>query len=169
MHVEVTFSSGISHEQITAYGKWVGSAIAAIQAQGYDIALRITCTVTSLYDEEARFRHETAIQVTRFGEQLLARDYAVLFSPGGYRHLLFVAQCIPGEEPVVPAGVEPSEYGEKLVTPSSGLGHCIYSMDWGVEFDPEERILHVTCSQTTGGEFPEEAMNENLREVQEQF
>ncbi len=169
VHAEVTFSAGINHSTITAYGKWVGAALAAIQAMGHDVALRITCTVTDLYVQESGFQHETAVQVTRFGEKLLARDYAVLFSPGGYRHLLFVAQCIPGEEPVVPVGTEPSDYGKKLVTPNYGLGHCLFNMDWGVEFDPDQRILHFTCSQTGSGGFPEESMDEMLKEVQETF
>lgn len=166
LHVECSFVCDTPHETVSQYGQWVGATVAAIQGSGYDVALRLTSTLDSLYEEEAGKRAEIVVQVTRFGEVLLPRDFAVLFSPGGYRHLIFLAKMIPGEEIIAPAGTD--KRSAELVTPSGGLGTPIMSHGWGVEFDADARILHFT-PDSHGSPFPEEFMSATLREVQEQF
>lgn len=164
LHVEVAFSGGIPGETVKQYGLWVGRAVAAIQSAGFDVALRITSTVDSLYPHEPG-RHQTAVQVSRFGEVLLPRDYAVLFTGGGYRHLLFAAKMMCGEVPIKPEGFE-GEY-KTLVPAREGLG-MPYRRDWDVSFDAESRILSVSCNSRSS-HFPERAMDDQLREVQAKF
>lgn len=150
--VAYMFCADINAETISAYGQWVGGLLTAIETQGYDVALTVTSTLDNLYGDNKR--QETAIRVSRFGEPLVMRDYAVLFSPGGYRHLMFAAKTI-------------AEVEEGLNT-VGGLGRVIPGDGWGVDYDEEARCVAITAGSLSG-QFPVEDMNAMLKDVQARF
>lgn len=154
VNVECSFVCDTKAETVTAYGAWVGAAVAAIEAGGYDVALCLTSTVRNLYRQEEGVTNETAIRVSRFGEPVLSRDYAALFAPGGYRHLIFAAKTIP-------------EIEEDLRC-SYGLGTVIHGQGWNVSFDDESRTLEIGCS-SMGAEFDAESMTQMLNEISQGF
>lgn len=158
VHCELWFTSATTNETLAAYGQWVGAAVRAIQAMGYDVALRVTSTANGIWSGPGlnpSQRHQTAIQVTRFGEQLLARDFSALFTEPGLRHLIFGAMSIP-------------EIEYPKVQTNSSYGTLIRGQGWGVEWDEDARVLSFTC-QSHGAEFPAEDMTAMLKEATERL
>lgn len=124
--VELSYVCTTDVELIADFGRWVGKAIQAIQARGFDISLTISTAGSGAYHSERPGRFQTHVTVKRFGESLYARDFNVLFLPEGFRHLLFLAIAMP-------------EHTEGLRV-SGGLGRP-HGTDWNVDFDPDQRKL----------------------------
>jgi hypothetical protein len=154
VHVEDWWVAGTSGETIAAYGSWVASAVAAIQSQGFDVALTVTASANDIVDGE-RGRSEFSVVVKRFGEQLIARDFAVLFTHEGFRHLMFTSYCMPE---IFEPGKRTGHY----------LGTIIRGVHYSVEFDPDTRVLHIS-NDSSGATFPAEDMSTMLREVRGEF
>jgi hypothetical protein len=156
VHAEVSFGGGTSPKVISEYGQWVGAAIQAIQSAGFDTSLSVTSTVDALFNDP-NLRTSTAIQVNDFGEELVARDYGILFTAAGYRHLIFCAKMIP-------------ELRDGL-TGRSGLGICVHGHGWNVDYDPDDRVLTFGCASTGMGTnaFPADEMSAMLADVGEHF
>jgi hypothetical protein len=151
INVEVGFSfaCNVSVDVPVAYGEWVGSALRAIQAQGYDVALsmvnRVTGNFQGRYDQE----DETHIVCSTFGQTKLAVDWSILWSPAGFRHLMFLAKCLP-------------DFRESVESVSTGLG-LPQNPGWGVEWAGDTRTLRFTVGE---GRFPAHDMTAKLTELQ---
>lgn len=149
IHAEVSFVWSTATSTIQAYGAWVGGALRAIQDRGYDVALAVTCNLKNTIGGE-RGRHETIIQVTQFGETLIDKDYAVLFTAEGFRQIMFAALSIP-------------EVREGKRT-SRSYGTVISGQGWGADWDPDDRVLRFSCN-SMGGAFPHEDMDALLADL----
>jgi hypothetical protein len=159
--VGMDFNGGVGPDVVAAYGEWVGGALFAIGSAGFDVSLSVTNTVTNGYSGEhektgknygRKDKSEFVVVVKRFGEVVIPKDFLILFSRVGFRHLIFLASVI--EE----------RHG---LTADAGLGSPIRS-DWGIDYDDDQRVLQVS-SKSSGGRFPVETMDKQLRQTAEQF
>lgn len=134
---------------ISQYGDWVGSVVRALQGRGHDVSVCVYDVCRAQYPHAAK-QTETRVQIKRFGETMIARDFAILFTRPGFRHLIFTASMLEDIR------------GRRTV--SAGLGIPVAG-DWGVEFDPHSRVLNITCYPRAPQSFPREYMDNLLREV----
>jgi hypothetical protein len=153
VHAEISFVWSTDTETIGQYGAWVGGALRGIMDQGYDVALAVTCNLDGTIAGE-NGRHEWIIQVTHFGELLQPKDYAVLFSPEGFRQIMFAMMSIP-------------ECREGKRT-SGSYGTVITGQGWGADWDQDDRVLRLTCN-SMGGAFPADDMNQALTDLMPGF
>lgn len=152
VHAGMWFHAGTPSEVIAEYGCWVGGAVASIQATGCDVSLRVESTAQRIYEGEDL--STVAIQVKRFGEQLVARDFAALFAEGGMRHLIFGSYSLA------------ERAGEATV--NTTYGHARYGLGWVCEFDPDTRTLTIE-QPASASHFPAEELNAQLAEIRERL
>ena len=148
VEVQMSFSANVRHKLIAQYGRWIGRALASLEARGYDMRLDTVYVGSGVMRDQRRT--ETRIRVTDFGEVTLARDWSALFSPGGWRLLTFMAIALPGER-------DNKRVSRSLGSPQGAHG-------WDLDFDPETRVLKVMC-QSMASTFPAEEMTEKLAQV----
>lgn len=151
IEVHMSWAAMVNAETLAQYARFVGTAIAAIQAQGFDVALATVSRVKDLYPREPK--SAIHVQVTRFGQTVLTHDFAALFSPGAYRHLIFSAKC--------------QRYAEDGTQPKPGLG-MTEKTDWNVTYDADTRTLTIQNNQQ-GRTFPEADMTAKLHKAIERF
>lgn len=149
VHAEMSFVWSTDTATIQEYGAWVGGTLRAIQDQGYDVALAVTCNLNNLIVGE-RGRHEFIIQVSHFGQELHDQDYGVLFSAEGFRQVMFAAFCIP-------------EVREDKTTRDS-FGEVVSGQGWDADWDPDDRVLRFSCN-SMGGAFPREDMDALVQDL----
>lgn len=151
VEIGITFVCSTKAKVVAAYSEWCGAAITAIRAQGFDVAISFVTRVESLVPGEDR--NDVHIIVNSFGEVNLAQDYSVMFSPAGYRHLMFAACTLSDET-------------ESVGRVDSGLGRCI-STDWDVSWNAATRTLSFDTNQMgSTREFPAHDMTVKLAEIQ---
>jgi hypothetical protein len=150
----VDFNCGVDGKVIAEYGDWVGGALRAIQNQGFDCAVSVRFDATYVWGYSDDRILELVIPVTQFGETSIPRDYAILFTHTGFRQFCFSA--------IMRTGVEMD------CDVSGSLGTPYGADNWGVEYDPDTRVLHLTCDSRARS-FPADEMTAMLREVSGQF
>jgi hypothetical protein len=156
IEVELSFVWSTPLELIADFGRWVGQAIQAIQARGFDICLDITTSGTGAYPHETAVAFTNAVTVKRFGEVLNARDFNIMFCGEGFRQLLFSYIARPEKVEGIPI--------------SMGLGSPLQT-DWTVEFNPESRTLSFMSKGHPGSQevLPVDYLTDQLREIAEGF
>lgn len=141
MVVEFGFSGGVSTATIAKYGAWCLGTLAGLETRGYDIELDFCFTTTgqnSSVGSKGTVRsdgtnaHATRVRVKREGELTDLTEFSALFSPGGYRILMFLA-----------TGLAADKIGERL---DMGIGRCI-SHPTEIDFDTESSTLTVWANQ----------------------
>lgn len=155
IEVSIGFNCSTSAATVGDYGRWVAAAIRSIGSAGFDVALNVSGRFHSLYPEmgEGEKVTNTVVVVKRFGETLLPQDFLVMFSETGYRHLFFSAMHIPERDGIRISGC---------------IGYPMQDQDWAVGYDPDTRVLHVTCP-ASGYTFPREEMDRMFMEAAEGF
>jgi hypothetical protein len=142
------FSAGVASKTITDYGQWIGSVIQNLQAKGYDLEISIYNQREEMYpskpDIEYAFYY---VKVSKFGERVMPFDWSSAFAPGGFRHLLFLANTWPDN-------VYPDLVCER------NLGRPTLDK-WDITWNPTEREIHITCNPRGGG-FPMEDMTKRF-------
>lgn len=143
INVAFCFRSNVDAHIIGQYGAWVGAAIQALQANGYDMEITLFNVAERLINRRDTAR--TNIRVSKFGELKMTSDWAPMFSPGGYRHLNFLSRCL---------------LEDKGYDVNTGMGA---SKDYGykVGWDNDTRTLTITSSSTAGS-FNANLMNAQL-------
>jgi hypothetical protein len=149
INVEVTldFNANVSSRVVAGWAEWVGSALRAIQGQGYDLAVTVYTPARGLYRDEDI--SETHIVLATFGQQKLTADWSTIWSPAGFRHLMFCACCMADERE-----------GKKA---APGLGSAVPE-GWDVKWNGETRTLKLTNG--TGDEVPAHELTQKLAELQ---
>jgi hypothetical protein len=146
IEIEMTFNAGVDHETVGQYGTFVGQAIRAMQAQGYDVAVTLTSKARGQINGESKT--DTHICVSRFGEIVFANDWSAIFSPGGYRHLFFCAYILPG-----------LEQGQNV---SSSLGSAAPNKtEFDIGFDRDSRTIKIDCDPNAST-FPAAKLTDKL-------
>lgn len=143
------------------YGRWVGSALYALQAQGYDLEIRVTAPSNGVFSGGDDTGFTPAVQVSKFGEQVMARDWSVMFSPTGSRHLMFLALMLPEARKL-------RELNDKPRRVSGSLGQGMMDSRYDINWQPESRTLLITNQYMTPNDFPAEAMTRKLAAIQKE-
>lgn len=151
IEVAMNFSASVNESIIGQYGTFVGQTIRAMQGQGYDCAITLITRESRLLDGERK--SGSCITVSRFGEVIMAHDWSAIFSPGGFRHLVFAAYIMPG-------------FDENARVYSS-LGHPEpRKNEFDIEFDRDSRTIRIHCdARSYGGSFPAAALTDKLAKL----
>lgn len=147
LRIEYTFAWTVNAETIANYAKWVGTVVQSLQARGYDLEIEVVSHSQSVYTQSHDI-DESRIRVSKFGERVMPYDWSAIFSPGGYRHLMFLAYMLPGEDKSL------------NMTPTAGLGGTLQSA-WDIKWDPKEREIRFVVNQR-GDTFPAEEMTKRF-------
>ena len=149
LQIDMGFNSGINHSVIDQYGSWVGSLIATLEDNNYDLEIDLYSKNKNLIGGEPET--EIEVQVSKFGELVFFKDWNAIFAPGGYRHLNHLAKCLP------------SEQGKRV---ADNLGYPM-TKGYNVQWDTENRTLVITCGKDAI--FPAALMNEALAKAKEEM
>jgi hypothetical protein len=148
---EFGFSAACDHREIAKYGAWVLGILEGLETMGYDIELDLTFT-TGNQNASVPSRNEnfqTIVRVKRENELTDLSDFSALFSPGGYRILMFIAASLAADK-----------IGARL---TSSLGCCNIRKD-DVSYDPETGILRIDKNQRED-DFDQEGMTAAIMDI----
>lgn len=150
LHVEISlcFSGSVSGRVCSEYGVWTAQALRALKAARHDLSIVATNRTDHAYDGERS--SDTHVTLKRYGQTMLAADWAVLFSPGGYRSLMFTCKALAAHTD-----------GAAL---SSGLGSPQVARDWGLDWNRETRTLKINNPRNASS-FPAQEMTRKLGEI----
>lgn len=133
LKIAYNFATKVNQRIIAEYTKWLGAVIQNLQARGYDLEIEVFSKLTNTYRETAKCHH--SIRVSKFGERVMPHDWSALFSPGGYRHFMFLAYMWPQEI-------------HKDLKVVRGMGHTIPSK-WDIQWDEKERAITIEIDSRT--------------------
>lgn len=154
--IEMSFVWSTSTETIRQYGAWIAGLLQSLEATGYDLTIDIWIPVDEVFEDDAPgIRTHTLIRVKQENEISNFTEWSALFSPAGYRHLVFTAQCVAGDK-----------IGKRV---NYLLGHTIGGRTWSCQYDNESSTLKITVDQRPtdmfgGDPFPKELLNKQALE-----
>ena len=129
------------------YGAWLASLVAGYTASGHDVELYGTYPCEGLFSKGPRVTNHK-IRLKRFGQQSDYTAWSPLFSPTGFRHIIFAMWAI--------------DAARKGFVCDSGLGHSTNDKPWGVQFDPATTTLTIE-RPASAASFPAERMTELVK------
>lgn len=148
----VTFAARDSSQAITAYKEWLLGALADLEVTGVDYGLDMVYHTVGSYGYNRRDTNKTRnskvlIAVKNINEASDSRDWGVLLSPGGFRHVGFTALI----------------YGADQVnrTASATLGSPKASHEYYCRYDWKTDKIHIGNS-TDGKPFSPKDMDEKF-------
>lgn len=148
INVMFSLNCGVDTDVIERYARFVLTTIAGIEANGHDTEIFITNPLDHLYTNRDAPRSITArFRVKRFGELSDFTAWSCLFSPGGFRHIVFCGLGLSAEK-------NGWTCGQGLGTPRGS------SKGWDVSY--EDGILSFDCPPGPYN-FPEEEMMRKLK------
>jgi hypothetical protein len=145
LDVELAMLGDAKAETLAAYGEWVARLIQGLQQRGSDLEVNIVSRANGIGGK--RETSTVKVCVKRFGRKSSLKSWGAIFSPAGFRMLVFTARGIMAEHHGHNAG---------------GMGGS-FGPAFGVEFDPTERRMTVRCAAT--GRFNTEHMDRQLAEL----
>lgn len=153
MKVDIRFNfvSSTQVEIISSYCRWILRALVALESAGIDLDIRVTTDSVSIFNSNSTDGLFNQIQVKKEGKQTDLLSWSPILSPGGFRHLTFLAYIMGSDA-----------HGE-TASRSLGRGTNI-GKPWEVTYDPEMRELQFKCPYQPR-QFPEEEMEFQLRQV----
>lgn len=159
MVVEFGFSAAVDSATIAKYGAWCLGTLAGLETRGYDIELDFCFTTTGQNSSvggkgyglmsDGKSAHATRVRVKKEGELTDLTEFSALFSPGGYRILMFLA-----------TGIAADKIGARL---DGGIGRCIRH-NTAIEYDENTSTLTVWANQMSS-HFDFEAMSRMVDEA----
>jgi hypothetical protein len=145
LEIAVSFSAITNASVIAQYQRWIAQAISTLEETGYDLEVNLSNEVDNSW-MRSYGREKTMIRVKRENEAIDFAQWSALFSPGAFRHLMFLAKIIGADE----AGQDADH----------GLGSPI-GLDWKVTLDEITSTLSIR-NPTAPSSFPEAAMSEEF-------
>jgi hypothetical protein len=145
IEVGMCFASSTDAPVVVAYERWVAQLISTLEEFGYDLEVNIVSPVDNSWIGNPG-REKTIIRVKRENEASDFSEWSALFSPGGYRHLVFLATIMGADE-----------NGQDITT---GLGTC-FTTAWEVSLDGDTRVMEIG-NPMTPRDFPEASMSEKF-------
>jgi len=150
--VEVSFSATVDNKIIAQYQNWIARMLYTLETEGIDLDVNIANrTSESIAGDHGQ--NTVRVNVKREQEASDFSRWSVMFSPGGFRGLMFLAKVIGADEC---GAVINSSFGRPI-----GSG-------WDLQFDPEARKLRVMCNRVPK-DFPASEMTEKLRTILQTF
>jgi len=152
--VVMVFSAFVSSDVIADYQRWIARALYTLETEGIDLEVNLATINGGPFSDRNRDENVTVrVNVKKEQEASDFNRWSVMFSPGGYRGLVFMAQTLG------------AMHHDKVM--NSGYG-AVRSKKWDIEFNPETRKMRITCD-AAGSRFPAEEMSAKLRAILQQF
>lgn len=149
LEIEYGFSGSTPPDAITEYGAWLTKLISALEGNGYDLAVTIIVRCTALFrGQDPMTRTDLRIIVKRAGELSDFTSWSALFSPNGFRHLVFCSMGIAGDA-----------IGRQC---ARGLGGPVTS-GWSIKRD--DNLITIGCDSRGESGVPIEQLNNEAREA----
>ncbi len=150
VEVEITYSASTKAEVIRKYQVWLARMFQTLDENRVDAEIVVSCLVKGyMAPSDVGQKYDTRIRVKRAGEAADFAAWSAMFSPGGYRMLMFAAKVMQVES-----------MGKETDT---GLGMPIPSPAFDIQYDADANVMRVTQAQ--GMDFPEFEMTQKLARV----
>lgn len=151
MRVDISlgFASIVNPEVIADFNRWVLRALVALESAGVDLEIWVNSVTRGLFargDETVK----VSIQVKKEGEQSDYLMWSPLMSPGGYRHLYFLADVLAADR------------FKRVV--NEDLGYAVSDGELSVKYNSDTQTIKIGRPAILRS-FSEEEMDLNLREV----
>lgn len=143
LNIRYDFNCNVSAKFISEYGQWIGSVIEALQTRGYDLEIMVMQSALHTFTHDKQGPDQQMVRVSRFGERVMPRDWSALFSPGGYRMLLWLAMFLGADES-----------GEQL---SESLGMADGER-FDISWEPKRREITFHVNSRGSKKYPAEDM-----------
>jgi hypothetical protein len=141
VNFEYYFSGDLPHSTVQEFGSWLAQLFTALEQRGYSLAVNAVAGINR--DNPRRVE----LRVKNHGERSDYTEWSSIFSPIGYRIIMFTAIIRACEE----AGARAN----------SGLGGP-FSSSPGVDYDKETRTLSITAGNQR---FNKDRMDALLKET----
>jgi hypothetical protein len=148
LNVSYQFNSHTPKEVVRDYAVWLARATYAIEAAGYDLEINVIARVRNLFRD--RRMVDTVIRVKREMELSDFSQWSPLFSPGGFRMLVFYAD------------VRAADHFNVDVEPRLGQGA---QTDWRLDWNNQTRSLDAYHADGGSKPFPEAEFTTRLSEI----
>lgn len=126
------FDCSVRHSTIEEYGVWVAGLLSGLEARGYDLTVDIDMSGMNVPNPGLNKRY---LRVKKSQELSAFKEWSALFSPTGYRHLVFLAKVAAESQ----AGRVKKDWTDRL-------GHMADRRQTDVQFDAATRTLAITPS-----------------------
>lgn len=147
LKIHYDFNCNVKVKFIAEYGQWIGSVVESLQKRGYDLEIMVMQSARNTYTN-FNGSDQQMVRVSKFGERVMPRDWSALFSPGGYRMLLWLAMFLGADES-----------GQKL---SGGLGKA-QGKRFDITWEPKAREIEFHVNSTTvPSKYPAEDMTKKF-------
>jgi hypothetical protein len=150
--IETSFSAGMDNRVIAEYQNWIARMLYTLETEGIDLDVNIANRVRGGISGDTG-ENTTRINVKREQEATDFSRWSVMFSPGGFRGLMFLAKVIG------------ADHHKAVINSNFGIP---IGNSWDLQFDPETRKLRVLCNRAAT-DFPASEMTEKLRTILQTF
>lgn len=154
MQIEMSFASGVQQKTIEQYGAWVNSLLGSMEAYGIDMVIDIWVPVRNVFmDDRGIDQTNFLLRVKNANEVSDFTEWSILFSPAGFRQVMFTAMCVAGDK-----------IGKRV---NGSYGNVIGGRTWDLKYDPEESVVRITANPLAGGHeaIPFEALTKKAIEA----
>ncbi len=154
IEIDISYSASNDSERIRPYLVWLARMLQTFDENAIDVEVSVVNTVKNmLQNSDYGKTYRTKIRVKNAGEAADFAAWSAMFSPGGFRQLMFTAMI---------------QHGNTTESATSqSLGSPVTSEAYGIEYNDVENILYVRQTQRT--DFPEFDMTEKLRAAMEKI
>jgi hypothetical protein len=148
LKVELAVRASTPAAVLKDYAEWLAALVAGMQGKGIDLEVDVVSRAKGVVKDSPQ-QVDVGVRVKRFGRKSDLKSWGAIMSPGGFRHLIFLARIMACEA-----------HG-KVASPGFGAS---FGPAWGVDFDEKARTLTVKCAAVSA-EFPREEMDRQLAEL----
>lgn len=142
INIAVNFLSHVRSTTVESFLVWCAKIMQRLETDGIDCAVNISKHSTGAFAVDPESRTQIDIEVKRVNEKFSFASWSAIVSPGGYRHLGFLAIIL-------------SAQALDFRCPH-GLGRSP-NASWGVRFDSVTRELQIS-SDPNASSFPVDLM-----------
>jgi hypothetical protein len=143
LKIRYDFNCIVNAKFIAEYGQWIGAIIESLQTRGYDLEIMVMQSSDGTYGMKGNGVDQQMVRVSKFGERVMPRDWSALFSPGGYRMLLWQAIFLGADE----SGLR--------LSPSLGRAD---GRGFDISWEPKAREITFHVNSNANGKYPAEDM-----------
>jgi hypothetical protein len=148
LKVELAVRGNTPAAVLKDYAEWLAALVAGMQGKGFDLEIDVVSRAKGVVNGSTA-QVDVGVRVKRFGRKSDLKSWGAIMSPGGFRHLIFLARILACEANGKPA------------SPNFGGS---FGPAWGLDFDANTRTLTVKCAAVSA-EFPREEMDRQLAEL----
>lgn len=145
--VQANFLSDVSADVIEQYQTWVARLLYTLESNGFDLEVNVFSVAVGYMGRHYDRKGRVTVNVKQAGKISDFSRWSVMFSPAGFRGLIFAAR-----------NLQCSRMG---LTCDKGMGQSV-APRWDVEFDDKTRHLTIRTDRHARN-FPEQEMDLKVR------